>query len=183
MMTSTTRRHLLRTLAACAASTTALPLLAEEFEETAWESLVPSDWDPLKDFRDLQRYSAVSDNDPRVQALYERMRKVWDAAPTIATLEGKKVKIPGYIVPLESSDKGLSEFLLVPYFGACIHTPPPPANQIIHVRIQPPVQGFQSMSAVWVKGTLGLERTDSDLGVSGYTITAAKVEKYRAKKK
>jgi len=182
MMTSTTRRHLLRTVAACAAPI-ALPSLAEEFEETSWESLVPSDWDPLKDFRDLQRYGNVPDTDPQVQALYERMRKVWDAAPTIATLEGKKVKIPGYVVPLESSDKGLSEFLLVPYFGACIHTPPPPANQIIHVYTQPPIQGFQSMSAVWVRGRLSLERMDSDLGVSGYTITAAKVEKYRSKKK
>jgi len=183
MTRPTTRRHLLRILAACTTLAATLPLLAEEFEETAWESLVPSDWDPLKDFRDLQKYSAVPDSDPRVQVLYERMRKVWDAAPTIATLEGKKVKIPGYVVPIESSDKGISEFLLVPYFGACIHTPPPPANQIIHVTCKPPVTGFESMSAVWVRGTLGLERTDSELGVSGYTIAAAKVEKYRARKK
>ena len=44
---------------------------------------------------------------------------------------GKQVKLPGFVVPLEYSDKGrVKEFLLVPYFGACIHYPPPPPNQI-----------------------------------------------------
>lgn len=175
------RRRLLQGFAA-AASVAATPWIqAAGFPEITWDALVPPDWDPMKSFRDLQKLGALPDSDSRVQALYDRMRKVWDEAPTIPSLEGKQVKIPGFVVPLETSEKGLKEFLLVPYFGACIHTPPPPANQIIHVLSNPPVRGFQSMSAVWVSGTLGLARSNSELGVSGYRISAARVEKYRGK--
>lgn len=157
-------------------------LQAAQFPKISWEALIPPDWDPMKSFSDLQHLANAPDSDPRVQKLYDRMRKVWDEAPTVASFNGRQVKIPGFIVPLEGDgEKGLKEFLLVPYFGACIHTPPPPANQIIHVTSNPPVKGFQSMSAVWVSGTVGLERGESEMGASGYRIQAARVEKYREK--
>lgn len=154
---------------------------AADYAEIKWEELVPEDWNPADSFRDLQHLAGLPDSDDRVQELYDRMRKVWDEAPTVPTLKGRTVKIPGFIVPLERSANGLSEFLLVPYFGACIHTPPPPANQIIHVRSKTPLKGFESMSAVWVSGTLGLERTGSDMGASGYSLQAARVVKYTGK--
>ncbi len=175
------RRHLLQAMFALGSS--AIPGLAaaSPFSEINWEELVPPDWDPMKSFQDLQKLAALPDSDPRIQALYDRMRKIWDEAPTIPSMKGRKVKIPGFVVPLESGKKGLREFLLVPYFGACIHTPPPPANQIILVRSHPPVRGVQTMSAVWVSGTLGLVRGESEWGVSGYSLQAAKVEKYQEK--
>jgi hypothetical protein len=151
---------------------------AADYPELQWEQLVPQDWNPADSFRDLQHLAGLPDSDDRVQELYDRMRKVWDEAPTVPQLEGKPVKIPGFIVPLERNANGLREFLLVPYFGACIHTPPPPANQIIHVRSKTPLKGFETMSAVWVSGTLGLERKGSDMGVSGYSLQAARVVKY-----
>jgi hypothetical protein len=86
--------------------------------------------------------------------------------------------LPGYVVPLEESAQGMKEFLLVPYFGACIHTPPPPANQIVHVFSAKPVEGFHSMDTVWVVGTLKTERAESDMGRSGYRIDAIAVERY-----
>jgi uncharacterized protein len=50
------------------------------------------------------------------------------------SLEGATVRLPGFIVPLEGvKDGSVSEFLLVPYFGSCIHVPPPPPNQIVYV--------------------------------------------------
>ncbi len=50
------------------------------------------------------------------------------------SLEGATVRLPGFIVPLEAVKSGdVSEFLLVPYFGSCIHVPPPPPNQIVYV--------------------------------------------------
>jgi hypothetical protein len=154
---------------------------AADYPELQWEQLVPQDWNPADSFRDLQHLAGLPDSDDRVQELYDRMRKVWDEAPTVPQLEGKPVKIPGFIVPLERNANGLREFLLVPYFGACIHTPPPPANQIIHVRSKTPLKGFETMSAVWVSGTLGLERKGSDMGVSGYSLQAARVVKYTGK--
>ncbi|MGJ7530664.1 DUF3299 domain-containing protein [Variovorax sp. GB1P17] len=151
---------------------------AADDREISWDDLVPKDWDPMKSFRDLQHLGALPDSDARVQKLYDRMRKVWDEAPTVPSLAGQAVKIPGFLVPLEAGKDGIREFLLVPYFGACIHTPPPPANQIIHVRSASPLKGLRTMDAVWVSGKLGLERSNSDLGVTGYSLSARHVTKY-----
>ncbi|HEY0822024.1 MAG TPA: DUF3299 domain-containing protein, partial [Rhizobacter sp.] len=76
--------------------------------------------------------------------------------------------------------EGLKEFLLVPYFGACIHSPPPPANQIVHVVSAKPVKGFATMDTVWVTGTLSLARQSSEMGVSGYRLAAGSVTRYVA---
>ena len=67
-----------------------------------------------------------------------------------SALVGQLVRIPGVVVPLEDSKDGLKEFLLVPYFGACVHSPPPPANQIVHVLPKSPAKGLRSMDAVWI---------------------------------
>lgn len=177
----THRRRLL--LAMTAAASLALPpdARAERFEDISWDDLAPADWDPAKAFDDVQHLSVLPDTDPRVLALYERMRKVWDEAPIVPALEGRAIRIPGFIVPIESARGAIHEFLLVPYFGACIHTPPPPANQIIHVRATPPIRGFETMSAVWVSGTLGIERGNTGLGVSGYSLKAARTTAYTDK--
>ena len=175
------RRQLLQMLAAAGGLAAAPWLHAAAFTEISWDALVPRGWDPMKSFADLQKLAELPDSDPRVQALYDRMRKVWDEAPTVAAFDGKSVKIPGFIVPLEGDEKALREFLLVPYFGACIHTPPPPANQIIHVKSDPPAKGFKTMSAVWISGTMGRARKDSELGVSGYSLQAKRVELFREK--
>ncbi len=106
------------------------------------------------------------------------LRAIWDNAPTVEALDGALVKLPGYVVPLDESDGKLMEFLLVPYFGACIHTPPPPANQIIHVLANPAVRGFHAMDTVWVSGRIRTLRQDSPMGSSGYRIDATAVERY-----
>jgi uncharacterized protein len=62
-------------------------------------------------------------SDPRANALLKRIREVWDNAPTNIAMEGAAVRIPGDLVPLEDIKAGMKEFLLVPYFGACIHSP------------------------------------------------------------
>jgi nickel/cobalt exporter len=53
------------------------------------------------------------------------------------------VVMDGYALPLRAEDGRIVEFLLVPWVGACIHTPPPPANQIVHVDYP---QGFEAHS-------------------------------------
>jgi hypothetical protein len=143
-----------------------------------WEELVPKDWDPFKEFKDLN-FQMLDDGDPRAMELLRRMRKVWDEAPVNKSLAGQVIRLPGFIVPLEDSREGLKEFLLVPYFGACIHSPPPPANQIIHVTPVKPARGFRSMDAVWVSGPLALDRVDSHMGMAGYRIAATAVAPYR----
>lgn len=105
------------------------------------------------------------------------MRALWDNAPTVSAMDGASVKLPGYVVPLEEVDGALTEFLLVPYFGACIHTPPPPANQIVFVSASG-AKGFRAMDTVWVSGRMSTVRHGSAMGASGYRLTATKVERY-----
>lgn len=146
--------------------------------EISWDELIPPDWNPRKEMEEIMSQAYGPDASPETQAVYARLRKLWDEAPINMSVMGRDVRIPGYLVPLEQGKSGVREFLLVPYFGACIHTPPPPANQIIHVRAAKPVTGLQSMSAIWVEGRLGTQRSHSSMGVSGYTLAATKVEKF-----
>ncbi len=142
-----------------------------------WDALVPAGWDPFKDFKDLN-FQTLDDGDPRATAMLKKMRDVWDNAPVNGALVGQLVRIPGFVVPLEDSKDGLKEFLLVPYFGACVHSPPPPANQIVHVLPKSPAKGLRSMDAVWISGTLTTGRTDSYMGAAGYRIEAISVAPY-----
>lgn len=137
---------------------------------------MPRNWDPAKQFRD-QNLAIRNDTDPRARKLLDEMRVLWDTAPTVASLEGTNVKLPGYVVPLEEMRGEIKEFLLVPYFGACIHTPPPPANQIVFV-VPPKGVKFRAMETVWVSGTMHTTRQASYMGASGYRIDAATVERY-----
>ncbi len=159
------------------ASGAAKPVTPGSYREIKWEDLVPKDWDPMKQFRQAN-FSIMNDGDPRATELLKRMRETWDNAPVNNEMDGVAVRIPGYLVPLDESKGGLKEFLLVPYFGACIHTPPPPANQIILVQPIKPTKGFHSMDTVWVSGTLKTLHSDSYMGASGYRLESALVEAY-----
>jgi hypothetical protein len=147
------------------------------FRELKWEELVPKDWDPLKEFKGQDMGAGLSDSDPRAQEMLKRLREIWDAAPTVPGLDGQQVRVPGFVVPLDEVAEGLKTFLLVPYFGACIHTPPPPSNQIIHVLLKAPAK-VRTMDPVWVRGTLRTERQNSAMGASSYRLDAVGVEPY-----
>ncbi len=98
---------------------------------------------------------------------------------TVANLNGKKVRIPGYVVPFDFNSKNKhASFLLVPYFGACIHTPPPPPNQIINVTANPAVTIKDIWSPIWAEGVLSTERTDSKLADAAYGMALTKIEPY-----
>lgn len=97
----------------------------------------------------------------------------------VEELDGKLVKLPGYIVPLEfSSDNKYTEFLLVPYFGACLHAPPPPPNQTVFVRSSKPVTVKDLWNGYWVEGTMLVEKAMNEIGNAAYTIDAKKVTLY-----
>ena len=102
-------------------------------------------------------------------------------------LDGKLVRLPGYLLPLEFSGRHVTEFLLVPWVGACIHTPPPPPNQIVHVKADKPFETSGSFEAVWVTGRMaaGAARKSvhvvdgsADVDV-GYSLRANRVERYK----
>lgn len=93
-------------------------------------------------------------------------------------LNGSMVKIPGFVIPLEGDEKIVTEFLLVPYLGACIHVPPPPPNQIIYVRFKQgaPIQDLWDV--VYVIGRLKTETVSHDLAEVGYVIEGIALQEY-----
>ena len=104
------------------------------------------------------------------------------ATDTLKKLEGKLVRIPGFVVPLDDFQEEGAEFLLVPYYGACVHTPPPPPNQIVMVGMS----GRKSIKlnlfdAVWMSGRLKIESIESPYGTVGYQLEGLKVEPYSSK--
>lgn len=153
---------------------------ATEYKLTNWDQLLPKDWNPLKDLQNLN-LSLLSDADPRAQAALARLKREWENAPTEASMDNQRIRIAGFVVPLEGEADKLREFLLVPYFGACIHVPPPPSNQIIHVKAAKPVRGVRAMEALWVSGRLRATVSDTKMGTSGYQMEAERIEPYREK--
>ena len=103
------------------------------------------------------------------------MAQVAPNAPLIESLDGEFVKIPGFVVPLEGDADSITEFLLVPYFGACIHVPPPPSNQIVYVKFAKGVPVANLYDAVWVTGTLSTEGWKGDIASVGYTMAGIKI--------
>lgn len=98
---------------------------------------------------------------------------------TVKELNGKKIRIPGYTVPFEyGADAQIKEFLLVPYFGACIHAPPPPPNQTVFVMADKPIKMKDLAQAVWIEGTIHTQTQESDLADAAYTIKLTAIEEY-----
>ena len=101
------------------------------------------------------------------------------AAPVVEALDGIQAKLPGYIVPLDMSEDGrVMEFLLVPYFGACIHVPPPPSNQIVHGTSELGVKVDELYQPFWIEGRLKVEHASSELAEAGYRMDAQKIYFY-----
>ena len=97
----------------------------------------------------------------------------------LAALSGKLVKIPGFTVPLEDWASSATEFLLVPYVGACIHTPPPPPNQLVYIEMEGGKRAtLDGWNPVWVEGVLEIEMTESVYGYVGFTLNGQRVYPY-----
>jgi hypothetical protein len=101
---------------------------------------------------------------------------------TLKKLEGKLVRIPGFVVPLDDFQEEGAEFLLVPYYGACVHTPPPPPNQIVMVEMGgKKAIKLNLFDAVWMSGRLKIASVESPYGTVGYQLEGLKVEPYSSK--
>ena len=137
---------------------------ASEVKEVYWEDLVPPD------FNELAPQQATDHNN--------KMAQLQPDAPVVDIYNGERVKVPGFIVPLEGTAELTTEFLLVPFFGACIHVPPPPSNQIVHVKMNEGVPVENLYDAVWVEGIFSTTRYSSDLAAAGYSMQGEAVHPY-----
>lgn len=155
------------------------------YQKITWDDLLNEEWyqQMKKDMASYGRMAFLKDGSEEAEKLMASMRKKLDEAPISTKYINQKIRMPGFVVPLDAVRSGQREFLLVPYFGACIHTPPPPANQIVLVTPHPQLnlsKTLESMEVIWVEGELKESRTKTASGVSGYSLEAIQVYPYKA---
>jgi len=156
----------------------ALPLWAAEPRDLAWSEMIPAgapaevpNMTPLHDLSQMGN-ALAAESAPAA-------RQDMPNAPVVKALDGQQIRLPGYIVPLEVSEEGrTTEFLLVPYFGACIHVPPPPSNQIVHVKSEVGVKLDELYQPYWVEGPMQVKPSTSELADAGYQMEAEKIYVY-----
>lgn len=153
-------------------------LNGEEVQEIEWEALMPADFSLDSLLGPADELANIDDFDPRAQQLLDEMMAAMQSAPVVPELAGKMVKLPGYVVPMQSDGQNVTEFYLVPYFGACIHVPPPPSNQIVYVRFEPGTKVENLYDAIWVTGKLSIETVQTDMATSGYSMDAFQIAPY-----
>lgn len=156
--------------------------VTEPVRQLTWEDLMPRDWNPetmLEEALNGKAPAELMDSSSEAQRLLMAYMSIVSDAPVVEELDGQNVRLAGFVVPLEFGGSEVTEFLLVPYFGACIHVPPPPANQIVYVKIDKayPITGM--FDAVQVTGTLKAKQFKNLLGDAGYTIVVSKIEPYQ----
>ena len=149
----------------------ALPIraVAQSAREIGWEDLIPPGV-PYSEIVGEGNYDEANDT----------WRPVFDGNATKlnTALDGTAVKLPGYIIPLDTGSAGVTSFVLVPYVGACIHVPPPPPNQLVFVTTATPWPSADLWVAAWVSGRLGTKLQTTEIAEIGYEIVADRIEVY-----
>jgi len=148
------------------------------YEDITWDVLLPEGWSVEKVMDDLN-LNALGDNDPKAREALNKLREMWDKAPANPKFDNKRVSIAGFVVPLDGAREKTREFLLVPYFGACIHAPAPPANQVIHVMVSKDAAAVRLTPASLISGTIRVARSDTKLAITGYEMTIEAAEPFK----
>ena len=144
-----------------------IPAHAASYRTIEWKDLIPAD--AAQEVRTgTVQHDQIS---PDFQAPAD--------IPVVQALDQQKIKMAGFAVPLEGDDNGITEFLLVPYMGACIHVPPPPVNQIVYVKAKNPLPVDLIYDAFWVEGTMKVETVSSQYTDAGYSLSAEGFEEYQ----
>ena len=161
------RRQLISTAAASAA----LPRFAQAKTPTeiTWDDLIPPG----------VPYSEII-GEGELDEVNDTWRPIFDENATKLNpkLDGAYIKMPGYILPIDLSSAGIISFVLVPYVGACIHTPPPPPNQLVFVTTQTPWPSDDLWEAVWITGLMRNQIQTTEVAETGYSITADAIKVY-----
>ncbi|MDH5179702.1 MAG: DUF3299 domain-containing protein [Gammaproteobacteria bacterium] len=155
------------------------PAAGDTVKEIGWDELIPENWRPNEKLIADYNNGKIGDDDPRIILLKEKIKRLQKLGPPNWKLNGKRIKLPGFVVPLESDGKAISEFLLVPYHGACIHVPPPPANQIVFVKSKNGTKVIRKiMDTVLVTGVMQVEKTNSKVAEAAYILNAEDIVPY-----
>lgn len=144
-------------------------LIAAPAREVSWDDLIP----PGVPYSQIIGEGEMDEANDTWNPIYDA-----NGVKLNETLNGAYVRMPGFIVPLNVSAQGVTDFLLVPYVGACLHTPPPPANQLVMVTSDTPWPSGELWNPVWVTGQMRTQLQSTGLGQTGYAIAADEMEIY-----
>ena len=151
----------------------ALPADKNELVQLIWEDLLP----PGERDEIIRLYMARFANGPIAEGGADDIAVQIGTFNTVDALDGRRVRIPGFAVPFEYGGKGrVKEFLLVPSFGDCLHFPPPPPNQTVHVRSSKNIKLKDLAQAIWIEGRLSATSSYTDLANSAYALDLESVE-------
>lgn len=139
----------------------------EKFIDLKWKDLLPGDDDVATAFQGIINHDDVPLSSE--QPASSGVRSDWN---------GMVVRLPGYIVPIDQSADGVTAFLLVPFVGACVHVPPPPANQLVFVTSSIPYPSKGLFEAVNVTGMFGVSSMRAQGAEIGYALSADRVEPF-----
>lgn len=157
-------------LACLLLSFTTASVAEEDWRELDWLELMPEE-----DLRLLNNLPEIEHEGSGAATLPDEIL----TGRVVPEMDGTRARIPGFVVPLKTvGNQRIVEFFLVPYFGACIHVPPPPPNQIIHVTYEPGFTLDALYEPIWVQGTLKTESVENDIGAASYTLVSEKIEPY-----
>ena len=151
------------------------------YDDVGWNDLLPEGYQPEQIMAKYQaEIQATAEGSPEERVLYKKVMAEFNNAGVNESLNGKQVRIPGFVAPLDTNGDMVGDFLLVPYYGSCIHSPPPPAHQT--VMVNPGKDKSVSLNdiyrPVWVIGEIEVDQIETDLATAGYQIKNAKVVPY-----
>ena len=144
-------------------------VIAETPREIMWDDLIP----PGVPYSEIVGQGQIDAANDTWSPVYDA-----NAVKLNEALNGAYIKMPGYVIPVDVSAEGVTSFVLVPYVGACIHTPPPPANQLVMVTAEKPWPSDRLWDPVWVTGTMRTQLQSTGLGQTGYSISAVEMTAY-----
>lgn len=161
------------------------------FRTVEWTDLMPKDdldalLNPPQAVNDIEDGSFEDQISSQIQnaltaAGDDRYQQALVSTRVVAELDGKAIRIPGFIVPLEFNDQqAITQFFLVPYFGACIHVPPPPPNQIILVNYAQGMALDALYDPFWISGVVKTSVQKNDLATAAYVMEVELVEPYQS---
>ena len=159
------------------------------YKTIAWSDLIPQDeldilLNPPDYMADIQDGSIEDQIDSQLRNTNaldseDRYQQALVSTNIRPEMDGKAIRIPGFIVPLEfNSEQTITEFFLVPYFGACLHMPPPAPNQIIYVKHSGGIQLSALYDPFWITSVLRASLVENDLAAAAYVVEMADYEPY-----
>lgn len=180
----------LRVLLLCLLASSGQGVIAADYQPVEWPDLIPEG--DLKALQSPPDRIMISEEGGLADAISSKLALELDPERELSPYEkaltsskvkseynNKKIRMPGFIVPLEFNEQQrVTEFFLVPFFGACMHLPPPPPNQIVYGKMEQGVELYSLMDAFWIEGTLSTQSVTNETATAAYSMAVDNVTPY-----